>query len=108
MSSIRSWVQAFVYLDFLCLFAWAVATATLGLLLMLTCLLLGQFVLAVVATLLALQGLALLGFVAWMTRDARQSRQAVHRAHRKARPGPDGDLSDVAGAPALPPWMGVL
>jgi hypothetical protein len=108
LSTIRSWAQTFVYLDFLCCFAWAAVAATLGLLLMLTCWLLGQDALAVVVVPLVLQGLALLLFVAWMTGDARRAHHAVHSAHRKEKPGPDGDLTDVASAPALPPWMGVL
>lgn len=47
------------------------------------------------------------GFLAWIGYDARRSVHQVHGEHRKERPGPDGDLTDVAGAPALPPWMGV-
>jgi hypothetical protein len=51
----------------------------------------------------AFVGAALLSLVG---RDARRALPKVHGEHRRERPEPDGDLTDVAGAPDLPPWMG--
>lgn len=55
----------------------------------------------------ATAALALFVFFAWVDRDVRLHAAEIHRRHRHERPAPDGDLTDVAGAPSLPPWMGV-
>jgi hypothetical protein len=46
------------------------------------------------------------GFLTWVGYDARRSAKQVHSEHLKERPDPTGDLTDVASAPVMPPWMG--
>jgi hypothetical protein len=108
LTTLRSWAQVFIYLDFLCYLVWAGVAATLGVLVAVFALLLGSMTLTIGTGVAALHGVALLLFLAWMTGDARRSWKEIHRAHRRERPGPNGDLTNVASAPALPPWMGVL
>ena len=58
---------------------------------------------------LALSAVAAVGmfaFLRWVGRDASRSYPKIHEEHRHEKARPDGDLTDVAGAPDLPPWMG--
>jgi hypothetical protein len=104
LRSIRPWAQIVFSLDLMIL----AAVALIGLIAM-------PFLWAFDGGLGLLFGFGITTFVAlcvfayaaWIDRDARRSIAEARREHRKARPGPDGDMTDVAGAPDPPPWMGV-
>lgn len=54
----------------------------------------------------AVAAVMVFGFLVWVGQDARRAQPEVHREHAKEKPQPDGDMTDVASGPSLPPWMG--
>ena len=107
LQNVRNWAKSLVYLELMGHVAWSVAAVLVGSLLIIYCLVAGQMdrVTSLLGSMMA--GLALLGFLAWMTIDARKHLRKIHRGHRREiKPGPDGNMADVANLPHLPPWMG--
>jgi len=49
---------------------------------------------------------AIFAFFRWMKHNARRSLPGVHEEHRRRWSDAKEDLTDVAAAPDLPPWMG--
>lgn len=54
----------------------------------------------------AVASAGIFAFLRWMGRDVRSSLPQIHAEHHHKKAEPDGDLTEVASAPVLPPWMG--
>jgi hypothetical protein len=106
LRGVRQWAQTFIYLDWLFALAWLAAGAVLGLLALTVVLGRGEYrqVPAILVPVLAV--VLLFAFVRWVSRDARQASKRLRAERGQAKPRPDGDMSDVAGLPSRPPWMG--
>jgi hypothetical protein len=50
--------------------------------------------------------LLILGMLTWVLRDARQESKRLRQEYEERKPSADGDVSEVAGIPPRPPWMG--
>ena len=106
MRRIRKWAKTFAYWDLLFSLAWDVLLVTFCLVFLVVVLIRGRYdqVPGLLGT--ALAGVAFLGFAAWVARDARRASRALRQRRKQGGPRPDGEMSDVAGKPDRPPWMG--
>jgi hypothetical protein len=102
----REWARTFLSLDLLFTVAGYVVAAVFGTLFLIVVILRGdqEQILPLLGTVVG--ALVILGFFSWISRDARKAGQELRRQRKRSRARPDGDGSDVAGAPRQPPRMG--
>jgi len=103
---LRNWARTFIYLDMLFYAVWCVVAATFGTLFLIVAVIQGDWERSLSLLGTAAGSAAILGFFYWVYRDARKASKEMRRQRRQSRPRPDGDMSDVAGLPQRPPWMG--
>ncbi len=106
LRQMRRWGRAFLYLDLMSTAAWYIAAAVIGTLLLVVAFARGQDDQIFPLLVAVLWAVAVLGFFGWVFRDARAARKELRRQRHKPKARPDGDLTDVAGTPQRPPWMG--
>jgi hypothetical protein len=106
LQKMREWIKAFVYLDLMFTVMYCLITAVFGILFLILVVIGGNYD-QIFPLLGSMAGaLAFLGFFFWISRDARKVGKELRRQRKHPKPRPDGDMSDVAGIPQQPPWMG--
>jgi choline-glycine betaine transporter len=106
LQKIRQWGQTFIYLDLMFTMTWFVVCAVFALIFLVIVLIRGQNEMIIPLLIPLVVILTILGLAHWVARDARKASKALRYERRRRKPGPDGDMSDVAGIPKRPPWMG--
>jgi len=107
----RQWAKGYLYLDIIFTGAWYAAVAVCALIALVVAVATGNLddVPEILLTLAAIGGLFC--FAGWITRDARRTVRQLRQQRRERSTDsgetiPPGDMSEIAGIPRNPPWMG--
>ena len=103
---VRDWARIWLLVEIVLDLAWVVLAAGLGCVSVIVVIVRGDAGQAPEVFLGGLLAIAFLGFLTWLSHDVRKAAKELRRKRKRAKAYPDGDMSEVAGVPKHPSWMG--
>jgi len=106
MKKMRRLAQFLIYLDFWSNIAWYMGLAVVGIVSAVVAWMAGKDSEVVQYLAYSVVGIATLTLVWWIVQDARAQVKRLRQEGRVPPSPKDGDMSEAAGLPPRPPWMG--